>query len=140
MWLRRCWLITCRFPGRGRHRCRFVQVGVVRAHRRVDHLDGHQHLQLWPSVAEVVVDGETGYVVSRDQERGALAAALAERAAALLSDPGLRARMGAVGARRVRAPLGKTVQIVRTLDLAPPGLPADVEQRLLVRLGLTAAR
>ncbi len=36
--------------------------------------------------------------------------------------------------------LGKTVQIVRTLDLAPPELPADVEQRLLVRLGLTSAR
>jgi len=66
-------------------------------------------------VAEVVVDGETGYVVSRDQERGALAAALAERAAALLSDPGLRARMGAVGARRVRArfTVDQTAALVR---------------------------
>ena len=54
-------------------------------------------------VEEAVVDGETGFVVTRDQERGALAAALAERAAALLDDPGLRARMGAAGARRVRA-------------------------------------
>ncbi len=54
-------------------------------------------------VAEAVVDGETGFVVTRDQERGALAAALAERAAALFDDPGLRARMGAAGARRVRA-------------------------------------
>ncbi|MBN1629949.1 MAG: glycosyltransferase family 4 protein [Thermoleophilia bacterium] len=53
-------------------------------------------------VAEAVVDGETGYVVTRDQERGALVAALAERAAALLDDPALRARMGAAGARRVR--------------------------------------
>ncbi len=53
-------------------------------------------------VAEAVVDGETGYVVTSDQERGALAAALAERAAALLDDPALRARMGAAGARRVR--------------------------------------
>lgn len=53
-------------------------------------------------VAEVVVDGETGFVVTRDQERGALASALAERAAALLDDPALRARMGAAGARRVR--------------------------------------
>ncbi|NTU79483.1 MAG: hypothetical protein HGA45_08785 [Chloroflexales bacterium] len=34
--------------------------------------------------------------------------------------------------------LGKTVQIVRTLDLTPPELPADVEARLLARLGLTA--
>ena len=66
-------------------------------------------------VAEVVVDGETGYVVSRDQERGALAAALAERAAALLSDPGLRARMGAAGARRVRArfTVDQTAALVR---------------------------
>jgi anti-sigma factor RsiW len=32
--------------------------------------------------------------------------------------------------------LGKTVQIVRTLDRMPPELPADVERRLLVRLGL----
>lgn len=53
-------------------------------------------------VEEAVVDGETGYIVSREQERGALAAALAERAAALLDDPGLRARMGQAGARRVR--------------------------------------
>ncbi len=53
-------------------------------------------------VAEAVVDGETGFVVTRDLERGALAAALAERAAALLDDPALRARMGAAGAQRVR--------------------------------------
>ncbi len=53
-------------------------------------------------VEEAVRDGETGFVVRRDQERGALAAALAERAAAVLSDPRLRARMGAAGARRVR--------------------------------------
>ena len=54
-------------------------------------------------VEEAVVDGETGYVVSRGQDRGALAAALAERTAALLDDPALRARMGAAGARRVRS-------------------------------------
>jgi len=54
-------------------------------------------------VAEAVVDAETGYVVERREDRGALAAALAERAAALLDDPVLRARMGAAGARRVRA-------------------------------------
>ena len=53
-------------------------------------------------VAEAVKDGETGFVVTRDQERGALAAALAARAAALLADAELRARMGAAGARRVR--------------------------------------
>jgi glycosyltransferase involved in cell wall biosynthesis len=53
-------------------------------------------------VAEAVVDGVTGFVVTRDLERGALAATLAERAAALLDDPALRARMGGAGARRVR--------------------------------------
>ncbi|MGI5940500.1 MAG: glycosyltransferase [Thermoleophilia bacterium] len=53
-------------------------------------------------VAEAVKDGETGFVVTRDQERAALAAALAERAALLLNDKGLRARMGAAGFRRVR--------------------------------------
>ncbi len=41
-------------------------------------------------------------MVSRAGERGALAAALAERAVALLSDPRLRARMGEAGAARVR--------------------------------------
>lgn len=35
--------------------------------------------------------------------------------------------------------LGKTVQIVRTLDLAPPELPAAVEERLLARLALVTA-
>jgi glycosyltransferase involved in cell wall biosynthesis len=53
-------------------------------------------------VAEAVNDGETGFVVTRDGDRGALAAALAERAAALLNDEGLRRRMGAAGAARVR--------------------------------------
>jgi glycosyltransferase involved in cell wall biosynthesis len=53
-------------------------------------------------VEEAVRDGETGFVVTRQQERAALAAALADRAAVLLADPQLRARMGAAGARRVR--------------------------------------
>lgn len=34
--------------------------------------------------------------------------------------------------------LGKTIQLVRTLDLAPPDLPAEVEARLLARLSLPA--
>ena len=62
-----------------------------------------------------MVDGETGYVVTRDQERGALAAALAERAAALLDDPDLRARMGAAGARRVREQFTVEQTAARTL-------------------------
>lgn len=36
--------------------------------------------------------------------------------------------------------LGKTVQIVRTLELTPPELPPDVEARLLARLGLGPAQ
>lgn len=54
-------------------------------------------------VSEAVVDGETGYVVQRGHDREALAAALAERAAALLDDPELRVRLGAAGAERVRS-------------------------------------
>lgn len=54
-------------------------------------------------VAEAVIDKETGYVVERTRDRDALAAALAECVAGLLDDPSLRARMGAAGARRVRA-------------------------------------
>jgi glycosyltransferase involved in cell wall biosynthesis len=53
-------------------------------------------------VEEAVRDGETGFVVNRDQSRSAIAAALAERAALLLDDPELRARMGAAAAQRVR--------------------------------------
>ena len=76
-------------------------------------------------VTEVVVDGETGYVVSRDQERGALAAQLAERAAALLDDPDLRARMGAAGAGRVRAQF--------TVDQTAALLRRAYERRLAAR-------
>ncbi len=53
-------------------------------------------------VEEAVMDGETGFVVTCEQGRAALAAALADRAAALLADPQLRTHMGAAGARRVR--------------------------------------
>jgi glycosyltransferase involved in cell wall biosynthesis len=53
-------------------------------------------------VTEAVRDGETGFVVSRDQARGALAATLAESATTLLRDEELRSRMGAAGAKRVR--------------------------------------
>jgi glycosyltransferase involved in cell wall biosynthesis len=66
-------------------------------------------------VTEAVVDGETGYVVRRDQERGALAAALAERATTLLDDPALRARMGAAGALRVRAHFAVDETAARTV-------------------------
>ena len=79
-------------------------------------------------VAEAVVDGETGSVVARDQERGALAAALAERAAALLDDPALRARMGAAGARRVRDHFTVEQTAARTLHAYERCLAARGEQ------------
>jgi glycosyltransferase involved in cell wall biosynthesis len=53
-------------------------------------------------VEEGVVDGVTGYLVRRTEGDGAIAAQLAERTARLLDDAGLRARMGAAGASRVR--------------------------------------
>jgi glycosyltransferase involved in cell wall biosynthesis len=78
-------------------------------------------------VEEAVVDGETGYVVTRDQERAALAAALAERAAALLADPELRARMGAAGARRVREQFTVEQTAARTLRIYERCLAARSE-------------
>lgn len=66
-------------------------------------------------VAEAVVDGETGYLVPRGANRNALAAALAERAASLLDDPALRARMGAAGARSVHARFTVEDTAARTL-------------------------
>jgi len=66
-------------------------------------------------VAEAVVEGKTGYVVSRNQDRGALAAALARRVAGLLDDPALRARLGAAGAERVRALFTVEETAARTL-------------------------
>lgn len=48
-----------------------------------------------PGVADVVVDGETGYIVPRGD-----AAALTAACARLLADPGLRARMGAAARDR----------------------------------------
>lgn len=49
-------------------------------------------------MAESVVDGETGFIIPRDER--ALPQALADRAKQLLLDPDLRARMGARGRQR----------------------------------------
>ena len=54
-------------------------------------------------VAEVVVDGVTGYVVPRGGERADVAAALAAKIGLLLRDPPARRRLGAAGAARVAA-------------------------------------
>ncbi len=50
-------------------------------------------------MVESVVDGETGFIIPRDEE--ALPEALADRIVQLLMDPELRGRMGARGRRRV---------------------------------------
>ena len=49
-------------------------------------------------VADVVLDGETGWVVERDDE-----AAFAERIGRLVADPALRERMGAAAMARSHA-------------------------------------
>lgn len=46
---------------------------------------------------------------------------------------------GCPDCRVVLDTLGRTVQIVRALDLTPPELPSAVEARLLARLGLGSA-
>jgi len=68
-------------------------------------------------VTEAVVDGETGYIVPRCEDREALAAALAERVATLLDHPDLRARLGAAGAERVRREFTVEETATRTLRL-----------------------
>jgi starch synthase len=50
---------------------------------------------------ETVLDGTTGFLVNRDQDRAATAAALAGRLAELLLDPVLRQRMGDAARKRV---------------------------------------
>ncbi|MCH1867667.1 glycosyltransferase [Nocardioides sp. CFH 31398] len=60
-------------------------------------------------VAEILVDGETGFLVaSRDE------AALADRLAALAADPDLRRRMGAAGQARVRQRFTLTANVRET--------------------------
>jgi alpha-maltose-1-phosphate synthase len=53
-------------------------------------------------IPEIVVDGETGYLVSRDETgQSGFVRSLAARVQELLADPALAARMGAAGRRRV---------------------------------------
>jgi len=62
-------------------------------------------------IPEVVVDGETGFLVQpRDH------AAMADAIARLLADPGLRDRMGAAGLARVREHFTAEVMVQHTLD------------------------
>jgi glycosyltransferase involved in cell wall biosynthesis len=51
-------------------------------------------------IPEIVDEGVTGFLVARDDDRAATAAALAARLEALLSDPEVRQRMGAAARRR----------------------------------------
>lgn len=64
-----------------------------------------------------MVDGVTGYLVSRDQPREALVAKLAAHTAALLDDAALRARMGAAGISRVREQFTMERAAMRTIRL-----------------------
>jgi starch synthase len=81
-------------------------------------------------IPEIVVDGETGFlvpfeagsdVVGSPRRRAALAAGLAERLNRLLADPGLAARFGRAGRRRVveqfswRAVAERTAALYRAL-------------------------
>jgi len=66
-------------------------------------------------VEEAVVHGETGYLVSRDQTRSALAGALARRLTALLEDDELRRRMGEAGAARVEQHFTARQTALRTM-------------------------
>ncbi|MEZ6016952.1 MAG: glycosyltransferase [Planctomycetota bacterium] len=64
------------------------------------------------AIPEVVIDGETGLLVPPD-DPGALGAGMAR----LADDPGLRARLGAAGARRVEASFGLDRMVDETLEV-----------------------
>ena len=77
-------------------------------------------------IPEVVVDGETGYLVPFEagddafgspQDPSAFAAALAERINALLADPATAKRFGAAGRRRVLDHFSWRAIATQTLDL-----------------------
>jgi len=72
--------------------------------------------------AEVVVDGQTGYLVPPDDVQ-----ALAERALALLADGALRARLGQAGRARVLAHFSAQEAVRRTWALFEPLLARSSE-------------
>jgi alpha-maltose-1-phosphate synthase len=69
-------------------------------------------------IPEIVVDGETGYLVDYDQERPeSFTTALATRVEELLSDPALAIRMGKVGRARAIKDFGWPAIAARTVEL-----------------------
>ncbi len=69
-------------------------------------------------IPEIVVDGETGYLVDLDPENlEAFTAALAARVEEVLADPDLADRMGKAGRRRVLEHFGWPAIAARTVDL-----------------------
>ena len=66
-------------------------------------------------MSEVVVDGVTGYLVSRNADRKRTAVALAERLEFLLSDPQKLEQMGASGCRRVKEVFSTETAVSKTL-------------------------
>ena len=69
-------------------------------------------------IPEIVVDGETGLLVDLDEDDPAgFARGLAEAMERLLADPGLAARMGAAGRRRVLERFSWAAIAERTLEL-----------------------
>ena len=65
-----------------------------------------------PGVREVVVEGETGYLVPLDDDQ-----AVAQRVLALLREPQLRQRMGEAGRRRVEENFTRQVMVAKTNEL-----------------------
>ena len=69
-------------------------------------------------IPEIVVDGETGFLVDLDEaDPEAFAAGLADRIGRLLADPRLARRMGAAGRRRVLERFTWSAIAERTLEL-----------------------
>jgi glycosyltransferase involved in cell wall biosynthesis len=66
-------------------------------------------------IPEIIDDGVNGYLVPRDEDRTATAAALADRLEALLADPEARARMGAAARRRATEEFSTTTAARETL-------------------------
>lgn len=65
-----------------------------------------------PALEEIMVDGETGYLVPLDDDQ-----ALAQRILELLRDEQLRKRMGEAGRRRVETAFSREVMVQNTIQL-----------------------
>ncbi|MDQ6772383.1 MAG: glycogen synthase [Candidatus Dormibacteraeota bacterium] len=69
-------------------------------------------------IPEIVVEGETGYLVAYDEsDPGAFEAGLGRRVGELLADPGLAARMGRAGRQRVLDHFSWAAIAERTVEL-----------------------